>query len=55
MVRQPGLFDLDERYRKLWKVGDPLTKLKELIDFEVFRLALVKTLNRSDSSGGRAL
>jgi hypothetical protein len=29
MVRQPGLFDLDERYRKLSEVGDPLRRLKE--------------------------
>jgi IS5 family transposase len=54
MVRQPGLFDLDERYRKLSEVGDPLTRLKELIDFEVFRPALSSALNRSDGSkGGR--
>jgi hypothetical protein len=30
MARQPGLFDLDERYRKLSGVGDPLTRLKGL-------------------------
>ncbi len=54
MVRQPGLFDLYERYRKLSEVGDPLPRLKELIDFEVFRQALAKALNRSDGSkGGR--
>jgi transposase, IS5 family len=54
MVRQPGLFDLDERYRKLSEVGDPLMRLKELIDFEVFRPALAKALNRSDGAkGGR--
>jgi hypothetical protein len=29
MVRRPGLFDLDERYRKLSEIGDPLTRLKE--------------------------
>ncbi len=50
MVRQAGLFDLDERYRKLSEVGDPLGRLKELIDFEVFRPALTKALNRSDGS-----
>ena len=36
MVRQPGLFDLDERYRKLSEIGDPLNRLKELVDFEAF-------------------
>jgi hypothetical protein len=25
MDRQPGLFDIDERYRKLSEVGDSLT------------------------------
>lgn len=54
MVRQPGLFDLDERYRKLSEVGDPLTRLRELIDFEVFRPVLGSALNRSDGlKGGR--
>ena len=33
MDRQRGFFDLDERYRKLSEVGDPLTRLKELVDF----------------------
>jgi len=54
MSRQPGLFDLDERYRKLSEVGDPLTRLKELIDFEVFRPTLAAALKRSDGAkGGR--
>jgi IS5 family transposase len=54
MVREPGLFDLDDRYRKLSEVGDPLVRLSALINFEVFRPALTKALNRSDGSkGGR--
>jgi IS5 family transposase len=54
MVRRPDLFDLDERYRKLSEVGDPLTRLEELIDFEVFRAALAVALKRSvGSKGGR--
>jgi IS5 family transposase len=54
MVLQPGLFDLNERYRKLSEVGDPLTRLKELINLEVFRPALALALKRSDGSeGGR--
>jgi hypothetical protein len=36
MVRQPGLLDLDERYRKLSEVGDPVRRLKELIEFRDF-------------------
>lgn len=31
---QPGFFDLDERYRRLSRDGDPLVKLAALIDFE---------------------
>ena len=50
MGRQPGFFDLDERYQKLSEVGDPLTRLKELVDFEVFRPALATALKRSDTS-----
>jgi transposase len=54
MGRQPGFFDLDERYQKLSEVGNPLTRLKELVDFEVFRPALASGLNRSDGAkGGR--
>jgi IS5 family transposase len=48
------LFALDERYRNLSEVGDPLMRLKELIDFELFRPALAKALRRCDGSkGGR--
>ena len=51
---QPGFFDLDERYRTLAESGDPLIKLAELIEFEVFRRPLVGALVRSDGSkGGR--
>ena len=51
---QPGFFDLDERYRTLAESGDPLIKLAELIEFEVFRGPLVGALARSDGSkGGR--
>jgi IS5 family transposase len=54
MVREPGLFDLDERYRKLSEVGDPLVRLSQLVSFEVFRAALTKALKRSEGSkGGR--
>ena len=33
MDRQPGVFDLHEWHRKLSKVDDSPTRLKELIDF----------------------
>lgn len=53
-MRQPGLFDLDERYRRLSETGDPLVRLAALIDFELFRPRLASALKRSDGSkGGR--
>ena len=54
MVLQPGFFDLDERYAALSKNGDPLQRLSQVVDFEVFRADLERSLNRSDGSrGGR--
>ena len=49
-VGQPGLFDPDERYRRLSENGDPpLARLSAPIDFERLRPAAAK---RSDGSGG---
>ena len=54
MASQPGFFDLDDRYVALSKAGDPLVRLKEVVNFEVFRYRLEKALNRSDrAKGGR--
>jgi IS5 family transposase len=54
MKGQPGFFDVDERYAKLSEVGDPLERLTQVVDFEVFRHQLKAALNRSDrSKGGR--
>jgi hypothetical protein len=36
-VSQPGFFDLDDRYAALSKAGDPLVRLKEVVNFEAFR------------------
>ena len=49
-VGQPGLFDPDERYRRLSENGDPPVKLSAPIDFE--RLRPAAALKRSDGSGG---
>ncbi|MFM9860272.1 hypothetical protein RUR49_17550 [Pseudoxanthobacter sp. M-2] len=38
-MTQPGLFDLDERYRRLSKTADALVMLAALIDFELFPAA----------------
>lgn len=54
MGGQPGFFDLDERYAALSAAGDPLVRLGELVDFEVFRAPLLRALRRSDGTrGGR--
>jgi transposase, IS5 family len=54
MVRQPGFFDVDERYRALTAAGDPLERLAAAVDFELFRAELEAALPRSDrSKGGR--
>jgi IS5 family transposase len=51
---QPGLFDIENRYESLSKFGDPLEKLKEVVDFEVFRTELEEGLELSErSKGGR--
>ena len=54
MAGQPGFFDGDERLRALSAAGDPLERLAQVIDFEVFRDDLEAALSRSDrAKGGR--
>ncbi len=54
MARQPGFFDGDERLRALSAAGDPLERLKGVVDFELFRADLEAALNRADrNQGGR--
>ncbi len=54
MAGQPGFFDLDGRYASLSAAGDPLLRLGDLVDFEVFRAPLLRALRRSDRDrGGR--
>ena len=53
-MAQPGLFDLQNRLKSLSEFGDPLEKLKEVIDFEAFRSEMEGGLEFSDrSKGGR--
>ncbi|MGZ8896586.1 MAG: IS5/IS1182 family transposase, partial [Candidatus Aminicenantales bacterium] len=47
MAGQPGFFDLDERYAALSKSGDPLERLSDVVDFEIFRDELERVLKRS--------
>jgi hypothetical protein len=51
MEEQPGFFDGDERLKALSAAGDPLERLAQVIDFEVFRADLEAALSRSDVNG----
>jgi hypothetical protein len=54
MARQPGLFDVDERLRRLSDIGDQLEAFAAVVDFEMFRPNLAAALNYSDGTkGGR--
>jgi IS5 family transposase len=54
MAKQPGLFDVDERLRRLSDIGDQLEAFTAVVDFEMFRPDLVAALNYSDGAkGGR--
>ena len=54
MRGQLGLWDLSNRLELLTKGGDPLVRLRCVVDFEPFRYRLEKALKRSDGSkGGR--
>src|SRR6056297_2958150 len=54
MAKSPGLFDVDERLRRLSDIGDQLEAYASVIDFEIFRPGLDEALAYSDGSkGGR--
>ena len=54
MRGQAGFWDIDERYARLSKAGDPLEKLDAVVPWDVFRKPLDKALKRSDGGkGGR--
>ena len=54
MSKQSGFFDADERLRALSAAGDPLERLKAVVDFELFRPELEAALDRADRRrGGR--
>lgn len=54
MMDQPGFFDADARLRSLSAAGDPLERLRAVVDFELFRGDLARALSRADRSrGGR--
>ena len=54
MARTPGLFDVDDRLRRLSDLGDQLEAFTVAVDFEVFRPDLETALAYSDGAkGGR--
>ena len=54
MAGFPGLFDVDERLKRLSDLGDQLLAFAEAVDFEIFRADLEKALGYSDGAqGGR--
>jgi hypothetical protein len=54
MVGQPSFFDAEDRLRWLSASGDPLERLRAVVDFEAFRGELEAALPQADRSrGGR--
>jgi hypothetical protein len=53
-MKQLGLFGLPKRLKDLSENGDPLEKLSQIVNFELFRDELEKGLNFSEGlKGGR--
>ena len=51
---QKGLFDEDFRLEQITRQGDPLLKLKDLIDWELFRPVLKEAFtHEAKGPGGR--
>jgi IS5 family transposase len=54
MRGDPGFFDIDVRLGELSAKGDDLERLKGIVDFEIFRADLERTVPRADrAKGGR--
>ena len=54
MMLQSGFFDLQERYRKLSELGDPLEAINAVVDWEGFRTTLAKVHAKDrQSNAGR--
>lgn len=54
-MMQTGLFDWQDRFEKLNKNGDPLLKLNQAIDWEIFRepLAKIRQKERKSNAGAK--
>jgi transposase, IS5 family len=54
LPKQPGFWSVEDRLRELSAQGDPLEKLLEIVDFELFRPVLDEALGGTDrAKGGR--
>ena len=54
MRGQPGLFDIDNRLKRLSDLGDQLETFRLAVDFELFRPELNAALSYTDrTEGGR--
>ena len=53
MAKLPGLFDVEERLRRLSDIGDQLEAFSTVVDFEMFRPELDAALSYSDGAKGR--
>jgi IS5 family transposase len=54
LPKQLGFWSVEDRLRELSARGDPLEKLQEIVDFELFRPVLREALGRGErSKGGR--
>jgi hypothetical protein len=54
MPKQPGFWSVEDRLRELSTQGDPLEKLLEIVDYEIFRAVLNEALRPDERpKGGR--
>src|SRR4029077_1376671 len=54
MRGQPGVFDIDDRLKRLSDLGDQLETFRSAVDFELFRPELNAALSYTDrTEGGR--
>ena len=54
MAKQPGFWSVEDRLKELSAQGDPLEKLAEIVDFEMFRPVLIAAVGPDDRPrGGR--
>jgi transposase len=54
MPKQAGFWNVEDRFRELSTQGDPLEKLLEIVDFEIFRAVLREALGTDERPrGGR--